>query len=263
MSRPPWVLTSNKAFRERYQLLQPGDLLLGRISLKKGEEALFLDLASRGVQAYPPLLAQALSRSKTFQARVLSEFMPPGTLVIYDRHDLLRALGYYGRMGVQELVSKADRANCGLGIHLWRDIEEVYNHAGYPPLEYPFVLQPRFRELRDIRVVILGDYWEAYERQNPYNFRNNIYFGGQSASYVLSPEENQFCKLVLERGHFPYAHLDLIYCEKGGPFLNEINLRGGLKGALITQEDYEKKVEALSRAFLKAWLKENPGAQVF
>jgi len=259
--RPPWVITSNRVFRERYQELQRGDLILTRISLKYGEEWLLLDLAERGVEVYPSLLSQGLSRSKAFQVAVLGTFMPPGTLLIRDRHDLIRALNYYGHLGVREVVTKRDRANCGPGIHLWQSVEDVFNHAGNPPLEYPFVLQPRFRDVRDIRVVILGDYVEAYERKNPFNFRNNIFFGGGSRSYALSEAELDFCRKVMVRGRFPYAHLDLIYTEEGGPFLSEINLRGGLKGARITQEEYERRVSALTEAFLKEWLDKHPGAQ--
>jgi len=259
--RPPWIITSNRLFRERYQELQRGDLILTRISLKYGEEWLLLDLAQRGVEAYPSLLSQGLSRSKAFQVAVLGNFMPPATLVIRDRHDVSRALNYYGSLGVTEVVTKKDRANCGLGIHLWQSVEEVFNHAGQPPLEYPFVLQPRFREVRDIRVVILGDYIEAYERKNPFNFRNNLFFGGESRPYTLSDLELDFCHRVMLRGRFPYAHLDLIYTEKGGPFLSEINLRGGLKGARLNQEEYVRKVTALTEDFLKAWLEKHPQAQ--
>ena len=259
--RPPWIITSNRSFRERYQELKKGDLILVRLSLKYGEEWVFLDLSERGVEAYPSLLSQWLSRSKAFQTAVLGAFIPPGTLLIRDRHDLIRALNSYGQLGVGEVVTKRDRANCGLGIHLWHSVEDVFNHAGCPPLEYPFVLQPRFLGVRDIRVVILGDYVEAYERKNPYNFRNNIFFGGQGRRYDLSEAELEFCQRIMLRGQFPYAHLDLIYTEEGGPFLSEINLRGGLKGAQITPEEYEKKITALTEGFLRAWLEKHPQAQ--
>ncbi len=259
--RPPWVITSNRALREHYQALKPGDLILTRISLKPGEEGLLLDLAERGITAFPSLLSQALSRSKTLQATVLEEFMPPGTRVVRDRHDVIRVLSEYAELGVGEVVTKEDRANCGLGVHLWRSVEEIFNHAGRPPLQFPFVLQPRFRELRDIRVVVLGDYVEAYERRHPYSFRNNLYFGGESRPYALSKEEWAFCERVMARGGFPYAHLDLVYTETGGPYLMEINLRGGLKGARLTQEEYQQRLSALTEAFLRAWLEEHPEAR--
>ncbi|WP_297056068.1 hypothetical protein [Thermosulfurimonas sp.] len=259
--RPPWVITSNRVFRERYQELRNGDLILGRISLKPGEEGILLDLSSRGVEAYPSLLAQALSRSKTLQAIVLREFMPPATLVIRDRHDLIRALSLYAELGIEEVITKEDRANCGLGIHLWRNVEEVFNHAGLPPLHYPFVLQPRFSRVQDIRVIILGDYQEAYLREHPYSFRHNLYFGGRSRPYDLSREEREFCLRVMARGRFPYAHLDMVYTEEGGPYLMEINLRGGLKGARISTEEYQERVSALTEAFLREWLARHPGAR--
>ncbi|QJA06109.1 hypothetical protein FVE67_04550 [Thermosulfurimonas marina] len=260
--RPPWVILSNRALRARFQDLEAGDLLLVPLSLKRGEEGLFLDLAARGVEAFPSLLSQALSRSKCLQAAVLKEFMPPHTLVVYDRHDLLRAVALYERLGIEEVVTKEDRANCGLGIHLWSRVEEVYNHAGGGPLAYPFVLQPRFRKLRDIRVILLGDYEEAYLRENPYGFRNNLYFGAEARPYELSEAERDFCLRALARGRFPYAHLDLIYTETGGPYLSEINLRGGLKGARVDRKTYEKKLSALREAFLKDWLSHHPEAQL-
>ncbi|RUM87934.1 MAG: hypothetical protein DSZ24_05100 [Thermodesulfatator sp.] len=260
--RPPWVILSNRALRARFEELRGGDLLLVSLGFKRGEEGLFLDLALRGVEAFPSLLSQALARSKCLQAAILREFMPPHTLAIYDRHDLLRAVALYERMGVQEVVSKEDRANCGLGIHLWSNVEEVYNHAGREPLAYPFVLQPRFRQWRDIRVIVLGDYVEAYLRENPHGFRNNLYFGAKARPYALSEAEREFCQRVMVRGRFPYAHLDLVYTEEGGPYLSEINLRGGLKGACLTQETYEKRLSALKESFLRDWLARRPEAQI-
>ncbi|MBX6422684.1 RimK family alpha-L-glutamate ligase [Thermosulfurimonas sp. F29] len=261
--RPPWVITSNRTLRERYEELGAGDLILTRISLKPGEEGLLLDLATRGVRAFPSLLSQALSRSKALQATVLGSFMPPGTRVIRDRHDVIRALTEYAELGVEEVVTKEDRANCGLGVHLWRSVEEIFNHAGREPLRFPFVLQPRFRELRDIRVVILGDYVEAYERCHPYSFRHNLYFGGHSRPYELSEGELEFCRRVMRRGDFPYAHLDMVYTREGGPYLMEINLRGGLKGSRLTQEEYQKRLAAITESFLESWLETHPGARVF
>ncbi len=260
--RPPWVITSNRLFRELYAELREGDLILVRLNLKHTEDYVFVDLYARKVEAFPSLLAQAVSRSKAFQATVLSEFMPPLTTVVRDRHDLIRALISYEEAGVEEVVTKEDRLNCGLGIHLWRSVEEVYNFAGREPLRYPFVLQPRFREVRDIRVVILGDYIEAYARKNPKHLRNNLFFGGKTQRHELTAEELEFCRRVMERALMPYAHIDMVYTEAGGPFLWEVNLRGGLKGALITQEEYERKVEDLKQSFLKRWLEKHPEAVI-
>jgi len=260
--RPAWVILSNRALRAHFQDLGPGDLLLVPLSIKRGEEGLFLDLAVRGVEAFPSLLSQALSRSKCLQAAILKEFMPPHTVVVYDRHELLRTVSLYERLGGGEVVTKEDRANCGLGIHFWSSVEEVYNHAGREPLTYPFVLQPRFRQFRDIRVIVLGDYMEAYLRENPHGFRNNLYFGAQARPYELSPAEKDFCRRAMARGRFPYAHLDLVYTESGGPYLSEINLRGGLKGARLSREEYEKRLSALRESFLKEWLTRYPGARL-
>jgi len=43
----------------------------------------------------------------------------------------------------------------------------------------------------------------------------------------------------MERGKFPYAHIDLLVTEDGHSYLSEIALNGGLKGARIRREELD------------------------
>lgn len=260
--RPPWVILSNRAFRKLYPQLREGDLILGMLAIKAGEEYIFTDLLARGVQAYPPLLAQALARSKCFQAQVFASDMLPLTMVIRDRHDLIRAVNLYGEKGIGPVITKQNRFNCGLGIHYWDNIELLYNQATLSQFTFPFVLQPFVPDALDVRIIFLGDYEEAYTRQNPSNFRNNIFFGGTAKPYALNPQEKQLCQRVMQRGQFPYAHLDLMITGDGQAFLSEVNLRGGLKGASIQTPAYQQKLEELQQDFLRNWLSRHQDAEL-
>ncbi len=260
--RSPWVILSNRAFRKYFATLGPQDFILGILALKPGEEYLYTDLYARGVKAYPSLLSQYLSRAKCFQAAIFKDYMVPGTRVIRDRHDLINLLNEYGAQGVKKVVTKQNRFNCGLGIHLWESLEALYNAACFGNLPFPFVVQPFWPGVTDVRVVILGDYIEAYARKNPHNFRNNLFFGGEAEPFPLSEKELSFCQKIMARGDFPYAHLDLMITEEGDLFLSEINLRGGLKGAQITQEEYQKRIDNLHQAQLEAFLAKHPEAVI-
>ncbi len=247
-----YVVKSLKGFWSYYHKLKAEDLILMRVPLKDQDTGLFLDLTQRGVIAYPSFLSQLLSQSKCLQAEILKEFMPPFTKVIRAKVDLLRYMEELDSF--KGIVVKKNRANCGLGIHLFRDLEEVFNFAGTPVLDFPFVIQPFFQEWFDLRVIILGDfYWEAYHRENSQNFRQNLFFGGKSFPYQLSSEELDFCRRIMKRGGFPQAHLDLAYIDGKGPYLSEINLKGGLKGAKITPDLYEKLCAKLEEAFFTGW----------
>ncbi len=267
--RPPWVILSNRALRERYHELRKGDLFLGMLSIKPTEEYLFAELLDRGIETFPPLISHLLSRSKCLQAQVYEKYMFPLTLIIRDRHDLTRAINLYGQNRVKAVVTKQNRFNCGLGIHLWESLESLYTFVtwGNQPflpssLFYPFIVQPFIKDLIDVRVIILGDYIEAYTRENPYNFRNNLYFGGKSKRYRLSDKELALCKEIMVRGRFPYAHIDLLITPEGKTYLSEINLRGGLKGAQISTEAYKTKIDAIHHEFLNQWLKQHPDAEI-
>ncbi|WP_456432344.1 ATP-grasp domain-containing protein [Thermosulfuriphilus sp.] len=250
----PRVISSNKDFRKHYHDLTRGDLIIGILNLSPCEETLFVDLISRGVTFVPSALSQLLSKSKTLQTRIYQDMMLPRTKVIRNRYDLIQAINEYQEARVEKVITKLDRANCGLGIHIWGHVEEVYNQACFGGLNYPFVLQPFVPGIRDIRVIILGDYIEAYWRYNPVNFRNNLYHGGRSGPYELREEELSFCHQAMERGGFPYAHLDLMLLASGDFYLSEISLRGGLKGALISKEEYRRRIEAIHQAYAQRHL---------
>ena len=212
--------------------------------MKPSEEFLLLDLVERGVVLYPPALAQQVCRSKVHQAEIFSRFMLPHTRAIHDQHDILAAVNLYDQHGISKVVTKLDRKNAGMGIHLWQSIEDVFAQASLGVLPFPFVVQPFLAQSRDIRVIILGDYREAYSRHNPNNFRNNLHCGGRSEPFVLSGEQWRLCHTVMERGKFPYAHIDLMV-HGVTSYLAEINLRGGIRGAAITPVAYREKMEAL------------------
>jgi ribosomal protein S6--L-glutamate ligase len=218
--------------------------------MKPGEEHVLTDLLERGIHLIPSATSQLASRSKAFQVRVFSEFMLPGTLAIYDTHALLSASSVYQQQQYTKVILKCDRKNAGLGIHTFNDIEELYNCASAGFFTFPFVIQPRQYKSRDIRVIILGDYLEAYERINPYNFRNNLHCGGKAIPYVLSDQQHKFCLKAMQRGGFPYAHLDLMLTSEGDCRLTEINLRGGLKGAKISGGKYQEKLFAIHELLL-------------
>ncbi len=256
------LILSFSAFQRHFFCLSEGDLVAVRIPLKPEEAGLVVDLIERGVQAFPPFLSQLLSRSKVLQSQVLKNFMPPFTFSIRNKTSLLHAMAELLKTGYKKFITKADDANCGLGIKCWSSLEDVFNFAGTEALPYPFVLQPFFEEWKDYRVIILGDlYVEAYERQNPFNFRQNLFFGGKAIPHELTEQELEFCQKVMERGKFPYAHIDMVYIDGKGPYLSEINLKGGLKGAKILPEEYEKLLKDLTHTFICLW-KENKKVKI-
>jgi len=247
------VYHTNEALFQAYHQLQPGDIILGRLRLRPSEEHLIADLLSRNVHLIPSGLSQLASRSKCFQVSLFGkEFMIPRTMAIHDLHDMQRALVHYGDNPAQAVLTKLDRKNAGLGVHKWSSIEEVYNAASLHALPFPFVLQPFLENCLDIRVIILGTHHrEAYQRINELNFRNNLHFGGVSRPYQLTADMEQFCHRIMRRGQFPYAHLDLLQCQDDQLFLNEVNLRGGLRGAGINKEKYLGILAALQQEQLQ------------
>ncbi|RPI53000.1 MAG: hypothetical protein EHM49_04835, partial [Deltaproteobacteria bacterium] len=140
----------------------------------------------------------------------------------------------------------------GLGINLWSSIEDAYNQVCFGSLDYPFVVQPFVEKTIDVRVVIIGDYSEAYWRRNPYSFRNNIFCGGDSGVYELSADQRDFCQSIMDRGKFPNAHIDLMVTMERTTYFGEINLRGGLKGAKISGPEYQERIKAMEEAFVKS-----------
>lgn len=242
------IVNDNSTLRRHYNDLAAGDLILGRIRLKATEEHLLLDLVSRGIELFPSALSQLASRSKTLQAMLFSPYLPPHTRAVHDLHDLLEAMNHFNRQGIGRVVSKQDRSNAGQGVHLWDSVENVYNHASLGVLPFPFVLQPFYAGSHDIRAIVLGGYTEAYQRSNPDNFRNNLHMGGKSSPYCLSESQWSLCREVMARGQFAYAHLDLMVLSSGETYLTEINLRGGIRGAKITPQEYQERLKTLLRA---------------
>jgi ribosomal protein S6--L-glutamate ligase len=49
----------------------------------------------------------------------------------------------------------------------------------------------------------------------------------------------------MQRGKFPFAHIDLMLLESGECYLSEIALNGGVKGARISREALDQKKQAL------------------
>ncbi len=223
------------------------------LNLKPFEEYIFTDLADRGVILLPSGVAQLASRSKCFQAYLMAELMVPHTRIIRGKKDLVLAIEEYARQGIGPVITKQDRSDCGLGINRWNSCEELFNHVVFsssPP--WPFVLQPFIPDATDIRVVWIGDkYLEAYWRKNSNGFRNNLHFGGESGGYELSPFERELCIKAMERGRFPYAHIDLLKDKGGRVFLSEISLNGGTKGASIDSATCSRLKRELEEELLR------------
>ncbi len=245
------IITDNNTLRALYHDLVPGDMFVGRVRMLPSEENLLLDLLERGIRFFPSALAQLASRSKALQAKIFFEFMPPCTKAVHDLHGLLEVINFFNEKSISQVVTKHDRKNGGMGILRWNSVEEVFNHCSTNSLRFPLVVQPFLADAVDIRVIMLGDYQEAYRRINPHNFRNNLHCGGSSEPYELTSEQRQLCIRVMERGKFPYGHIDLLVTESGTSYLSEINLRGGLRGAKISPAAYRAKVAAINEAARK------------
>ena len=248
-ARQPRLIPDNATLRTDFNLLQAGDVFIGRLCLKSTEENLVVDLLERGVKLFPAGSAQLGCRSKTLQVGMFAEYMVPSTRAIHNLHDLFESLNEYHQCGHGQVVTKKDRANGGMGINLWSSVEEVFNQASCGVLSFPFVLQPFCPNCRDIRVIMLADYQEAYWRDNPDNFRNNLHCGGKSEPTTLTTEQQDVCRQVMARGKFPYSHIDLMVAEDGETWLAEINLRGGIKGARISSSEYRQKIAAIHQRY--------------
>ena len=135
--------------------------------------------------------------------------------------------------------------HCGYGVRRWENVESLYSHIALLESSYPFVIQPFLDNFTDVRTIIVGDYIEAYTRYNPHNFRMNISSGGISRPYALDKDKQEFCRRIMNRGKFPFAHIDLHILETGECYLSEIALNGGIKGAAITRKNLDEKKQAL------------------
>jgi ribosomal protein S6--L-glutamate ligase len=239
-------------FRRQYRRLASGDLVLGILPLRPGEEIKILDLTARGVIFFPSVLSQFLSHSKTAQAEVLAECMVPGSFVAYTLADLAARLPEF--QARDAVVAKRDRGHLGLGVSLWSSLETLYSLASLQGLTYPLVVQPFLAGARDLRVVVVGDYVEAYERINPHSFRKNLFQGGSSRPLALTTQMQDFYREVMARGSFPYAILDLLLDPKSDrPYLSEISFKGGLTGARLSQAEFRRRVAVLEEDFCRSW----------
>lgn len=254
MNREKLVIRDNSTLRTEYDNLQAGDIVIGRLRLRVTEESLLADLITRQIHLIPSGLSQLASRSKTLQTVLFGSYMLPHTRAIHDQHDLIETISAYNENSIARVVTKLDRSNAGTGVFLWQNIEEVFTHASIGSLPFPFVLQPYVSHCHDIRVVFLGEYIEAYRRHNRHNFRNNLHHGGRSQPCDLSEAQLTLCRRVLERGNFPYGHLDLLVTQEGNTFLTEINLRGGIRGAVLTPAEYQAKVAAIHQEILNRYI---------
>jgi glutathione synthase/RimK-type ligase-like ATP-grasp enzyme len=242
------IIRSSRELKERYQDLCSGDIFLGILTYKHIKQSILIDLMERGVACFPSPLSQVLNQSKAGQAVALNKWMLPHTYVITRRTDLVEAINTYNKLNIAPVITKEDHMHCGHGVRKWDTIEILYNCLALSESSYPFVLQPFLSNFTDIRVVIAGEYMEAYVRYNPDNFRMNISMGGKNHVYEVNTELLNFCRTAMERGKFPYAHLDIHVTDDGSYYLSEIALNGGTKGAKIRHRELDqKKLDVLER----------------
>jgi ribosomal protein S6--L-glutamate ligase len=239
------IIRSSKELKERYHNLNSGDIFLGMLTFKHLKQSVLIDLLERGVLCFPSALSQTLNRSKAAQVLVLKKWMLPHTFVVTRRTDLIDIINEYNRHGIAGVVTKEDRLHCGYGIRKWDTIETVYSFMALSESSYPFVIQPFLENFTDVRVIIAGDYVEAYVRHNPNNFRMNISMGGKNYTYSIDKDIEEFCRSAMEKGKFPYAHVDLKITDNGTYFLSEIALNGGIKGACIGRKELDRKKQNL------------------
>ena len=230
----------------RYDDVGQGDVFAGKLDGGGLKSFLLVDLLERGVCCVPSALSQIISGSKAVQALLLNKWMFPNTLVISRRKNLIDAISLYNRLGIQSVITKEDRMHCGFGIRKWDSVETLYSFVSMSESSYPFILQPFMENVTDIRVVVAGDYIEAYTRHNPDNFRMNMAAGGSSRPFLIDEEKEKLCRAVMDRGRFPFAHIDILIDSEGKYYLSEIALNGGIKGAGISRVELDnKKKEAI------------------
>jgi glutathione synthase/RimK-type ligase-like ATP-grasp enzyme len=229
---------------QEYHRLAAGDVFIGQIPSSQLRSALLADLSDRGVRLVPSATAQLLNASKVAQAFLLNPWMVPHTLAITRRRELLEAITDYHKMGVSVAITKADSVHCGHGVRKWDNLETLYSCLAFDEKAFPIVLQPHMTAFTDVRVVIVGDYSEAYRRCNPHNFRKNLAVGGRCSSYSLNSAQAEFCRTIMERAGMPYAHLDLMLMDDGAMYCLEIRLNGGIEGARIDRQTLERLKQA-------------------
>ena len=251
------IVRGSRELMGAFHELRPGDIFIGRVAAKHLNQSILIDLLERGVHCIPSPLSQNLNASKTAQALVLKNLMLPHTCPVNRRIDLINAMNRYNENGLTgPVVSKEDHLHCGHGVRLWDTIETLYSFMALSESSYPFVLQPFLEDFTDVRVIIVGDYVEAYVRYNPNNFRMNISSGGKMYPFTLDDDKEKFCRKAMERGKFPFAHIDLHIIGNGKCYLSEITLNGGIKGAKINRKTLDQKkqdvLESMAHKILNA-----------
>jgi ribosomal protein S6--L-glutamate ligase len=226
---------------QHFDALDAGDVVIGLLPARYLRPALAADLLERRVRCVPSVLCQLISRSKCAQATLLSRWMAPHTHVITRRAELMEAVGYCARHPIAEVVTKQEGMHCGHGIRRWQSAESLYNTVAFDASSYPFVLQPFLPDITDIRVIVVGVYIEAYVRENRYNFRANLAAGGASRPLAMDAGAERFCREVMQRGRFPYAHIDLHLTTDGRFWLSEISLDGGIAAARIGRDELKRR----------------------
>jgi glutathione synthase/RimK-type ligase-like ATP-grasp enzyme len=227
-----------------YHRLGIGDVFIGQVPASYLKSVLLTDLTDRGVKLVPSATARLLNASKVAQAFLLNPWMVPHTLAITRRKELLDAVTTYSQKEISVAITKADYLHCGHGVRKWDNLETLYSCLAFDQKAFPLVLQPFVTEFTDIRVVIVGDFYEAYSRRNLHNFRMNLAAGGHSEPHVLTQAQAEFCQAVLARAAMPYAHLDLMLLDDGRIHLSEIRLNGGIHGARIGRGELDRLKQA-------------------
>jgi glutathione synthase/RimK-type ligase-like ATP-grasp enzyme len=231
------ILRSFAELDQRFEALGSGDVVVGHLPGKYLRGALAVDLLERGVRCVPSVFCQLLSRSKVAQAVVLRRWMAPHTLTVSRRVELLDAVNYCSRHRIEAVVTKQEGMHCGHGIRRWENAEVLYNSVAFTDSTFPFVFQPYMAGISDVRVIVVGDYVEAY-------FRSNLATGGTSRPLAMDAAAEGLCREVMERGRFPYAHIDLQLTAEGVCYLSEITLDGGVSAARINREELNRRKQA-------------------
>ena len=234
------IIRKNRELKQQYHKLCSNDIVIGIISSKHLKPYMLIDLLERGVRCFPSLLAQTLNSSKVAQSLVFKEWMLPYTCVVQRRMDLIVSINQYNKNNIGPVVTKEDHLHCGFGVRKWETIESLYSFTAMSETSFPFVVQPFMQNYIDVRIIIVGDYVEAYTRYNPNNFRMNIAAGGKSSPYNLDSEKEEFIRAIMKRGKFPFAHIDLMITDNNKYYFSEITLNGGIKGANIDREKLDQ-----------------------
>ena len=241
------IVRTAKALEEHFQELGPGDTVVGPVGYGPPAARAAAGSAGTGRGLHP---LGPVPGPHPFQGRpgraARRVHASPHTLAIRRRKDLLNAITTYGRAGIGAVISKQEHLHCGHGVRRWEHIEALYSHCGLDENAFPFVLQPFVADFQDVRVILIGDYEEAYVRHNPHSFRGNLSAGGSATHHGLTPDQRAFCHDVMQRARFPYAHIDLQLMADGTCYLLEIALNGGIHGSRLQRTE----IEALKSARL-------------